>query len=143
MVSVTWVKFECFIDQLGKATHDLNGDTLMVALSNSAPNAATHLTVGGGGGTQLAVITEEHGYAATDIQNTYSQTSGVGTMVATDVVFTATGGTFGPWRYVVVYNSSKSDKLIGYGDYGTSVTTASGDVVTIDFPASWITINSP
>jgi hypothetical protein len=58
-------------------------------------------------------------------------------------VFTASGGSFGPWRYAVLYNdtpTSPADPLIGWWDYGSSVTTQTGETVTIDFGASIYTV---
>ncbi len=50
-----------------------------------------------------------------------------------NVTFTGSGGGFGPFRYVVLYNST-AGLLIGYWDYGSSVTTvASGETFTVQF----------
>ena len=113
----------------------MNGDTIKVYLTNTAPDAAAHAVKG-----DLAGITEEHGYAVADIQNLYTETGGVGTMTATDVVFTASGGSFGPFRYAVLYNSTKSDRLIAYFDYGSAITVLTGETFTVDFSASLLTI---
>ncbi len=134
-MAATQVKFYKFIEELGKGTHDLNGDTLMVYLSNEAPVQATDSTK-----ADIAGITEQNGYQATDIQNAYTQSGGVGTMTAQDVVWTAANGDFGPFRYVVIYNSSKSNKLVSYADYGSEVTVHAGEDFTVDFQASVITI---
>lgn len=137
MVTCTYNKFQDFNEQLGKGVHQLHaaGHTLMVYLTNNTPNAASHTVKG-----DLAGITEEHGYAAADINNDYTETGGVGTLTAVDVTYTATGGTIGPFRYAVIYNSSASDRLVAYFDYGSSITVASGDLAIVDFGASVFTI---
>ena len=59
----------------------------------------------------------------------------------TDVVITATAGGIGPFRYVILYNdTSATDLLIGYWDYGSSITLNDGETFTIDVTASLLTI---
>jgi hypothetical protein len=89
----------------------------------------------------LADITEiaaGNGYTAggADVQNDLSESAGVATVSAVDVVFTATGAGIGPFRYVVLYNdtpSSPADPLIAYWDYGSSITLLAGETLTVDF----------
>jgi hypothetical protein len=137
----SFVKYQQFVEDLGNKVHDLVGtnDTLKVALTNTAPNVATHAV--------LADITElsgGNGYTAggEDTQNSGSESGGTLTVTGTDVVWTASGAV-GPFRYVVLYNdtpTSPADPLIGYWDYGSSVTLASGETFTADFGASLFTI---
>jgi len=136
----SYVKFQDFVEQLGKGEHLLHaaGDTLMVYLTNNTPNVATHTLK-----ANLAGITEQNGYAAADIQNDYTETAGTGTLTGVDVVWTGTGAGFGPFRYVVLYNStatSLTNPLIAYWDYGSSITVLSGEAFTVDFGASILTI---
>ena len=137
----TFTKFYDFVEKLGLAAMNLHTDTLKVMLTNTAPLSNTHTHFGSGGSPELADITNEHGYAPADIANTYTQTSGVGTLTATDVVFTASGGSFGPFRYVVIYDDTTVDKwLVGYADYGSAITVLTGETFTVDFGASLMTI---
>ena len=53
-----------------------------------------------------------------------------------DSVFTATAGGIGPFRYVVLYNSSATNKVVGSYDYGSSITLADTETFTIDFDAA-------
>ncbi|NBU69837.1 MAG: hypothetical protein EBS53_00005, partial [Bacteroidetes bacterium] len=54
-------------------------------------------------------------------------------LVLADVVFTATGSV-GPFRYAVLYNDTATNKeLIGWWDYGSSITLATGETFTVDF----------
>jgi hypothetical protein len=130
----TFTKFNAFIENLGKKLIDLNGDTLKVALTNTAPTAATD--------DELADITQVangNGYTTGGTavaSNAYSQTSGTGKLTGNDVVFTASGS-MGPFRYAALYSdTSTGDKLIGYWDYGSSITLASGETFTVDFDAT-------
>jgi hypothetical protein len=55
--------------------------------------------------------------------------------VFNDVTFTASGGSFGPFQYVVVYNDTPSSPLkplIGWYDYGAAITITSGNSFTVD-----------
>jgi hypothetical protein len=134
----TFNKFEQFVEDLGVKVHDLNADTLRVYISNAAPSSSADAVK-----ADLATITEENGYSAADVQNAFSQTSGTATLTATDVVWTASGGSFGPGRYVALYNdtpSSPADPLIGWWDYGSSVTVLTGETFTVDFGASVLTL---
>lgn len=140
----SFVKYQDFVEQLGKGVHQLHaaGHTLKIALTNTAPNAATH--------TVRADITElasGNGYtqnaAGLDIQNDYTESSGTGTLVATDVVITASGGSIGPFRYVVIFNdtpTSPADPLVCYFDYGSALTLNDGETFTTDFGASLATL---
>jgi hypothetical protein len=57
--------------------------------------------------------------------------------VVADTVFTATAGGIGPFRYMVIYNTTRSNKVVGYYDYGSSITLANaGDTFTSDFDAT-------
>lgn len=127
-------KFQGFVGYLGLAAVNLNTDTLRVYLTNNTPSASDDDIK-----TDLAGITEEHGYSAADTTNTYSEAAGTGTLGATDVVWTASGGSFGPFRYVVLYDDTHaSDILIAWWDYGSSITVLTGETFTVDFAAGGI-----
>lgn len=131
-------KFESFALELGQGVHHLHaaGDTLKVYLTNNAPSASADSVK-----ADLAGITEQNGYAAADAQNGYTEASGTGTLTCVDVTITASGGTVGPFRYVVLYNdTAANDELIAYWDYGSSITLADGESFKIDFAASTLTL---
>jgi hypothetical protein len=49
-------------------------------------------------------------------------------------VLTASGGSVAPFQYVVIYNdTATNDELICWFDYGSSVTLANGETLTLDF----------
>jgi hypothetical protein len=50
-----------------------------------------------------------------------------------DTVFTAAGGAIGPFRYVIIYNSTAGSRLCVYYDYGASISLADTDTFTTDF----------
>jgi aspartate/methionine/tyrosine aminotransferase len=127
-------KFEDFVEHLSKKVIDLHVDTLKVYLSNAAPSASADAVK-----ADLAEITAENGYPAggSDITNTVSQTTGTVTVAAVDVVFTASGGSFGPFQYVAVYAATVTtpvvDPLVNWWDYGSAVTVNDGETFTVDF----------
>ena len=52
-----------------------------------------------------------------------------------DMVLTASGGSIGPFRYVVLYNdtqTSPAKPLICYWDYGSSISVATSQTFTLD-----------
>ena len=128
----TFNKFNAFVENLAEKVHNLGSDQLVVALTNSAPTASNSVLA------DITQITYTNLSSRNITTSTSSQTSGLYKLVLTDLVLTATGAV-GPFRYVVVYNdtpTSPADPLIGYFDYGSSISLASGETLTIDFDAS-------
>jgi hypothetical protein len=130
----TLTKFYSFVEAIHEKKHNLGSDTLKVLLTNTAPSLSN---------TQKSDISGElstaSGYTAggaTVTITSSAQSSGLYTLIATDVTWTASGGSIGPFRYAVFYNdTATNDELIGYLDYGYSVTVASGQTFTLDFDA--------
>lgn len=138
----TFNKFDCFVGDTWQKVHDLQaaGDTLKVYLTNAAPSASADSVK-----ADLAEITAANGYPAggTDIQNDITEVSGTVSLTGVDVVFTASGGAFGPFRYAVLYNdtpTSPADPLIGWWDYGSSISTTDPETFTVDFGATILTL---
>jgi hypothetical protein len=127
-------------DFVANAVHnmDLESDQIVIALSNTAPGAETSDPTADGNGV-LANVTEAT-YTNLSSRNvtttSSSQTSGVYKLVLADLTLTSTGGSTGPFRYIYIYNdtvTTPADPLIGYYDYGSSLTLNNGDSLTIDF----------
>ena len=130
----SFIKFQPFVENLAEKVFDLGADTLKVALTNADPTASV--------GT-LASVTEisgTNGYTTGGTQATISssaQTSGTYKLVLADVTFTASGGSMGPFQYVVLYDdTATNNELIGYWDYGTALTVTNGNSFLVDFNAS-------
>lgn len=137
----TFNKFNDFVEQVGLKQHELNADPLFVYLSNEAP-LATDATR-----ADIADLATGGGYTAggIDTLNTASESpAGTMTVVGTDVVWTATVGGFGPFRYAILYNQVggllTTNKLIGWWDYGSSISLLVNDTFTVDFGASILTV---
>jgi hypothetical protein len=57
--------------------------------------------------------------------------------VLNDLTLTASGGSVAAFRYIVIYNdTSVNDLLIGFLDYGSSLTLGDGDSLVLDFSAT-------
>lgn len=127
----SFTKFQPFVEALAEKVHNLGSDQIVVALTNTAPNA-TDATL-----SQIVEVSYTNCSTRNVTTSTSSQTSGTYKLVLTDLVLTASGGTVGPFRYVVLYNdTSTSDNLIGFYDYGSNLTLNSGETLTIDFDGS-------
>lgn len=133
-------KFNQTVADVNNGVHDMSADTLKFALTNSAPVATNTVLA------NITQITAANGYTAggTAVAITSSsQTSGTYSLVPTaDVVFTASGGSIGPFRYVVLYNdtpTSPADPLISYYDRGSSLTLLDTETFTVDVQATLYT----
>jgi hypothetical protein len=128
----TYQKFEDFSDQLIRGVHDFDAHTFKVALTNSAPLVTNTILANI---TQIAGV---NGYTTGGTATTIAvaEVAGTTTVTGTQVVFTASGGSMGPFRYVVLYNdsaTSPADALIAFGDYGSSITLADTETFTVKF----------
>jgi len=129
-MATSFTKINSFVENLAEKLIDLSGAALTVALTNTAHTAAWD---------ELADLTEVS-YANCSSRvitvSTSAQTSGTYKLVCADLTLTASGAV-GPFQYIYIYDDgSTGDKLIGYYDYGSAVTMASGDTFKIDFDGS-------
>lgn len=126
----TFNKFNSFVEAVAEKVHNLGSDQLVVALC-AAANApvATNTVL-----ANLTQISYTNCSSRNITTSTSSQTSGTYRLVLTDLVLTASGGSIAAFRYVVIYNdTATNDELIGWYDYGSDLTIASGETLTIDF----------
>jgi hypothetical protein len=129
----TYNKFNSFVEALAEKVHNLGSDTLTIALCATA-NAPVATN------TQLSNLTQ---ISYTNLSSrvlttsTSSQTSGTYKLVINDLVLTASGGSVASFQYVVIYNdTATNDELICWFDYGSAVTLANGETLTLDFDAT-------
>jgi len=125
-------KFNQFTKDLIDGVHDFDAHTFKVMLTNTAPVNTNTVKA------NLTEISAGNGYTAGGTATTISTSTSSGTakVTGTDVVFTAAGGSIGPLRYAVLYNdspTSPADPLIGWWDYGSSITLADTETLTVDF----------
>lgn len=132
----TYNKIQDYAEQVNKAVHNWSAHTYKAMLTNSAPVATNTVAA------NLTEISAGNGYSAGGMTLdtvTLSEASGTAKVTIADEVLTASGGSIGPFRYVAVYNdtaTSPADALVMWYDYGSSITLASGESLTIDFDAT-------
>ena len=120
---------------------DLESDQLIIALSNTAPSSESSNPTADGNGILGNVTQISYSNLSSRNLTTSSseQSGGVYKLVVADLTLTASGGSVAAFRYVYIYNdtvTSPADPLIGYYDYGSSLTLNDGDAFTIDFSPS-------
>jgi hypothetical protein len=129
-------KFQAFVENEAEKVHNLGADTLKFMLTNTAPVATNTVKA------NLTEISAGNGYTAGGATATISssaQSGGLYKLILADATITASGGTIGPFRYVVLYNdtpTSPADPLIQFYDYGSSITLQDGETFTIDVSES-------
>lgn len=128
-------KFNQFTKDLIEGAHIFGTHTFKTMLTNTAPTSSNAIK------GDLTDISSGNGYTAggTSSSMTTSTSSGTAKATLADVVFTASGGTIGPFRYATVYNDTQSSPvkpLVGYFDYGSSITLNDGETFTVDYDSS-------
>jgi len=115
-------------------------DTFTIALTNTVPGSETTPPTGDGNGI-LGNITEiAYTNLSTRVITTTSssQTAGTYSYIPADLTLTASGAV-ATFQYIYVYDdtvASPVDPLVCYYDYGSGLTLANGESLTIDFSAS-------
>ena len=128
-------KFQATVKELAEASIACATDNLKVMLSNTAPVVTNTAKA------NISEITAGNGYTAGGTATTVTKSNalGVETLFAADVVFTAAGGSIGPFRYIVLYNDTQTTPakpLVCWWDYGSSISVSTGQTFTTDFEPS-------
>jgi hypothetical protein len=127
-------KFNQFVRDVLGAKHDFTAATYKVMLTNIAPTASNQIK------SDLTEIAAGNGYTAGGPTTTItvSVSIGIAKVVGSNVAVTATGAV-GPFQYAVLYNDSQTTPakpLVGWWDYGTSITMSASEVFTVAFDAT-------
>jgi len=123
----TYNAFNKFVEDLAHKVHDLSNDTIKVALCNAAP-VATNSVLADLTTVSLADLDDDECTVSDS-----SQTSGTYKLTIADKTLLS-NGTVGPFRYIVLYNSTPAtDPLICWYDYGSELTLDTDESLLIDF----------
>lgn len=134
----SFVKINDFVEDLAHKVHDLETDTLTVALSNTAPGSESSNPTADGNGVLANVTQVSYTNLSTRVITTSdsSVSSGTYKLTLTDLTLTASGAV-ATFRYIYIYNdTATNDELIAHFDYGSGLTLADGESLTLDFDAS-------
>lgn len=125
-------KFNDFSEQLANGAQNFATDTYKIALSNTAPVATNTIL------SDITQLGAGNGYTSggSPTTITIAEVAGTTTVSGTQVVFSATGGSLGPFRYAVLYNdttATPNKPLVAWWDYSSNVTLLDGETFAIKF----------
>ena len=130
----TYTKFNIFNTNLMQGIHDLRaaGNVVKAMLTNQLPVATNTIKA------NITEISAGNGYTAggEDVQNDVSQNGVEAVLTGVDILITSDTGNVGPFRYVVLYDDTATNKpLIGWYARATPVTLdgTEADTFLIDF----------
>ncbi len=130
----TYNKFNAWAETMVEGAN-LGSDQFVIALTDSAPSASNSVLA------DIAQISYTNLSSRNVTTTSASQTGGTFTLVLADLVMTASGSV-GPFRYVVLYDDTVAgDPLVGWWDYGSSITMANAETFTVDFTGAAITLS--
>lgn len=122
---------------------NVGSDQFVIALTNTAPASESSNPTADGNGViaNLTQISYTNCSSRNVTTASSAQTSGTLNVSLTDLTLTASGGSVGPFRYVYLYDDTLAgDPLVGYWDYGSSITLADTETLDIDFAANTLTV---
>ena len=130
----TFNKFQAWAETMVEGAN-LGSDQFAVALTNTAPSATNSVIA------DITQISYTNLSSRNVTTTSSSQTGGVETLVLQDLTMTASGSV-GPFRYVVLFDDTLAgDPLVGWWDYGSSITMANGETFTVHFTGAAITLS--
>lgn len=135
----TYNKHQQFVEDMAEKVHNLQSDAITAYLT-AAANApvATNSVL-----ANLTQISYTNLSSRVFTVTTSAQSSGTYTWLLADLTLTASGAV-ATFRYAGIYNdtpTAPADPLIGWYDYGSDVTLASGETFTMDFTTSTFTLS--
>jgi hypothetical protein len=128
-----FTKYNAFIDEVSKGGHNLTTCVYKIALTNTAPTPLTDTVWSTGVYPAPAAANNYTAGGNTPTVTSAATASYIFKLVLADTVYTATAGGIGPFRYAIMYNSSATNKVVGYYDYGSSITLNDTETFTVDF----------
>lgn len=134
----TYNKFQQTVEDLAEGVYTCSTDQFIVALcTNANAPVATNSVL-----ADLTQIAYTNLSSRNLTTSSSGQTSGTFTQLFADLVLTASGAV-ATFRHVVIYDdtpTSPADPLLCWYDYGSDLTLASGETLTLDFTTSSFTL---
>ena len=128
-------KFSQFSKDLVDGKHAFSTHAFKIMLTNTAPALTNQIKA------DITEIAAGNGYTAggTATTITASTSGGTAKVVGSNVVFTAAVGSIGPFQYAVLYNDTQAapvKPLVAWWDYGSPITLAPTETLTVAFDAT-------
>jgi hypothetical protein len=126
-------KFYSFAEAVMESVHNFGSDSLKIAATNTAPSPnQTQFDPGSLHPPPVNVNGYPSGGASLIVTQS-SQSGGLYKLIADDLIFLASGGALGPFRFLILYNdTAPNDELIGWWDYLASLTLSDGESLKAD-----------
>ena len=144
----TFTKVNDWILNLSNSEADMNFDTLQFKLTNTAiasevpiPTSDTNGIAANGTDIAYTNYTDDMTVDRVLETITSTQTAGVYTLDADDIVITASGGALATFQFLYLFNQTVAtpvDPIMGIWDHGTTIDLADGESATITWNASGI-----
>ncbi len=120
-------KYQHFVASISNKKYNFASDTLKIALTVASP-VNTNVAIG-----DITQISYTNLSSQTITTTSSVQTSGTYNLILVNWTGTASGAV-ASFRYVTIQNSTATSfELVGWYDYGSSVTLANGDTFTVSF----------
>lgn len=135
MPTATFTLTNDFIER-GLEVVNLATDAFKLVLSNSVIDASDAVLA------DITEIANGNGYTTGGLALTVSsssQTGGTYKWVLDDLTIQASGGSVGPFRYLAIIDdtvATPTKPIVGFMDYGSSVTLTDGQSLLVDFSAA-------
>lgn len=137
MPTSSFTFFHSFKEKIPEKVFNLGSDSLVLALSNTGPTASSNSVL-----ADITQISYTNCSSRAVTITSSSQSGGTYTLDLADLTLTASGGSVAAFRYLVLYDdTAASDDLIGYWDYGSSLTLADGESLAISLGSATITLS--
>jgi hypothetical protein len=136
MATDTLNKFQAFAGDVAAGKHQLtsSGHTLKVALSTVQPVATNSIL-----GDLTAIAQTDLTVPDMVINASTGESSGTFKLILDDKTIVATGTGAAGFRYITIYNDSQTSPvkpLIGWLDYGSTITLGNAEELKLDFNAT-------